>query len=546
MSKRIIVVLCIFLALVMLTGCGKDGTTGTSNGSNATSTSNGANTTGTTNGSNNTVAERSKTVNIGCNYRPTTMDPHDLRNYSSIIHAMFTFETLLYSDHVGGYHPRLAESWTISEDGTEWTFKLRSGVTFHNGDAFNADDVVYSVDRVVNIEDLYYTGMYAPTMASAEKIDDLTVKVIFSQPNPDALNSFNAFYIISKETHEELGDSYFYEQYCYGTGPWKLDEWIDGQFSRFFKNTEYWNKSTYDSYFEEVLLHYISEDSSAIAAHLSGTVDMYLTNGGISMDVLPLYNGTEDKIEILEYETATAYHLNLSLREGSIWNDPNVRTAFDLCIDRQQIIDTLYGGTGAVLPNGFLHEVSIGYDDLGAPEYDPERAKQLIADSAYDGHPIEILIQNIPPQAEEVALSIIDMAASVGLNMTFVKVETAVFTERLYSGAYDLYLISMSQGNLPFRSFERMLDNYNHHDYDNEELWNVIRDTMGAKGMDADRRAELIKQANQIVYKEKAPTILLWWRNYTQAQNRGITGIDYWPDGLFCFTYVNWDPTLAS
>ena len=318
MSKRLIAFLSIILTLTLLVSCsgsnnGNDvgntaGTEATGTGGSSSPNSSGSGAAG------GDSTERSRTVNIGCNYRPTTMDPHNLRNYSSIIHAMFTFETLLQNDHVGGYHPWLAESWDIADDGLSWTFHLRQGISFQNGDAFNADDVVYTVERVVNnADDLSYRGQYAPNMIGADKIDEYTVKVIFEIPQPtiDAYGSFSSLYIISKETHEELGDSYFYDQYCYGTGPWLLDEWIDGQYSHFTKNEEYWNKSVFDSYFNEVYLHYIIEDSSAIAAHLTGTTDMYLCNGGINADLLSLYNGTEDRIEILEYETATAYHLNL-------------------------------------------------------------------------------------------------------------------------------------------------------------------------------------------------------------------------------------------
>ncbi|MDR1205070.1 MAG: ABC transporter substrate-binding protein [Peptococcaceae bacterium] len=514
----------VLFMLIVLAGCGGNGSAGTAGepGGNG--------------------AERSRTVNIGCNYRPTTMDPHDLRNWSSTIHAMFTFENLIYSDHAGKYMPRLAENWDVSEDGTTWTFNLRKGVSFHNGDAFDADDVVFTVERVVNNKDLYYTGMYAPTMMAAERVDEYTVKIIFSEPNPDANNAFNSLYIISKETYEELGDSYFHDQYCYGTGPWVLDEWVDGQNSRFHKNPDYWNKAEYDPYFDEVVLQYISEDSSAIAAHLSGTLDMYATNGGISMDLVPLYNGTEDKIELFEYEADVAYQLALSFKEGSVWNDEKTRKAFDLALDRQAIVDTIFGGTGATIPVGYFHKIMVGYDDtLGHPEYDPERARQLLTESAYDGRPIEIMINNTTIQADDVALAVVDMANAIGFNFSFTKEELAVFTERQNDGRYDIYLLSMSQSDRPFRNLERMMLNYNKHDYVNEELYGIIRDTMGANGMDADRREELAKQANRIIFEEKAPTIVLIWKSMTQAQNRGITGIDYWPDGLLNFAYVDWE-----
>ena len=560
MKLRRIVVLFTVLSLlaVLFAGCGNGDTnnTGTNNTNTGTPApgNTGSNTPAPSDTGSGTQAgpERSRTVNLGVGYRPTTMDPNDIRNWSSVVHAAFNFETLMHTEHTAsGYKPRLAESWEINDNGTVWTFHLRKDVTFHNGDPFTADDVVCTVERVVSREDLVYKMYYAPTMVGAEKVDDYTVKISFSQPNPDGNAAFTSLYIIPKNAYEELGDDLFHLQYSYGTGPWVLDEWIDGQNSRFHKNENYWGKDEYDSYFNEVVLHYISEPSSAIAAHLSGTIDAYAANGGVSMDLVSLYNGTEDRIELIRYETCTNYNMTLSFKEGSPWLDNNLRRAFDLSLDRQMIIDTIFGGSGATAPVGASHKAMIGYDEsLGNPEFNPELAKQLVTESSYDGRPIELMIHNTLVQGEEVALAIADMAKAVGINMVVTMEEFAVFTTRQNEGQYDLNIVSVSSTDgTPYRALEQIIDNYNKPEVKNwdkaEELYALIRETIGEKGMDRERRAGYAQQINKFLFENSGPQIRLIYRNMTQAQNKGITGIDYWPDGLLNFSRVNWDPTLA-
>ncbi|MDR1206265.1 MAG: ABC transporter substrate-binding protein [Peptococcaceae bacterium] len=552
MSKRIVVIISTFLLLtVLLSSCG--GQTGPAG---AGSENTGSESPGTTASSGSAAAgpERSRTVRLGTSYKPTTMDPNDLRNWSSTVHAFFTFETLIYTEHTAsGYKPQLAKSWEITEDGKSWIFQLRDDVDFSNGDHFTADDVVYTVERVVSEADrLVYKSYYAPTMTDAEKIDEYTVKINFSEPFPDAGGAFVALFIINSKAHQEMGDDLFHNQLLYGTGPWILDEWVDGQFSKFHKNPNYWNKAGFDPYFDNVELNFIAEPSSAIAAHLSGTLDSYSANGGISMDMVSLYDGSEDRIELVEYETCTVYDMGLSFKEGSPWLDDKLREAFDICIDRQMIIDTIFGGTGASMPVGSLHKYMTGYDEtLGTPEYDPDRARQLVAESTYDGRPIEFLIHPQIVQGEEVALALADMAIAVGINMVVKSEEFAVYTTRQNAGDYDIFLLSVSSGDgNPFRSLEQIIQNYNKPDVQNwpghEELYALIEETMGEKGMDPARRAEYAKRINKFIFENRMPRIRLVYRNVVQAQNWGIAGIDYWPDGMLRYASVNWDPSKAK
>jgi ABC-type transport system substrate-binding protein len=495
---------------------------------------------------------RSKTVVIGTSYQPTSMDPNQTNNWGNMVNAHFVFDSLIRTDHNStGFKPGLASSWEISKDGTTWTFHLRDDVKFTNGDPLTADDVVYTVQRVIDSDVLVYKIFYCPTLIAAEKVDDYTVKVIFSEPFPenDAGNAFTNLFIINKKAHEELGDDLFNNQLMYGTGAWILDEWVDGQYTKFHKNPDYWDKANYDSYFDEVILQQIKEVSTAISAHVSGTLDVYAVGGGISPDNLVLYQGTEDKIDLIKYETNSNDYINFSFKEGSPWLDDNFRNAFSLAIDRQMIIDTIFSGY-ATLPVGASNPQMMDYDEsLGNYKYDPELAKQLVADSSYDGREVSLMIMAGDANSQALALAIADMAKSVGINLVVDQEEFAVYAQKQGEGDYDSWMMAMSttDGN-PFRMYyERILDNYNKPDTFNwlkySELEALVRESMGLKGMDSAKRAESGKRINKFIFENNVPFTRIVYRNLVQAQNKGITGIDYWLDGLLGYHHVDWDPS---
>jgi peptide/nickel transport system substrate-binding protein len=454
------------------------------------------------------------------------------------------FEALIYSDHQGkGYDPCLAESWDIAPDGMSWTFYLRKGVVWHNGDPFDADDVAYTIQRCIDNRDtLAFTSQYIPDLESVEKIDQYTVKMNFSKPNPMAGAGIVFLFIIPQKAHQELGDDLFNLQYCYGTGPWKMKEWVDGEYTHFVKNESYWNKANFDSYFDEVVVRYLGEPASAIAAHLSDNVDTYINTGGIAQDLLPLYKGTEDKIELVTIDTNSTTWLGLSFKEGSIWHDEKTRKAFDLAIDRQLIIDNILNGS-ATVPTGYFHNSIMGFDaSLGQPAYDPDLAKQLLAESSYNGESFSLMTGPATSESEAIFLTIADMANKVGFNMSIEFVDMSVFTPRQNSGDYDMFTVTTATADgIPQRQLNRIPNNFDKADYVNEELNEYIR--LFNTELNFADRYEAARKAQAMIYENKAPHISMFHRALTRAINYGIVGIDLYPDGMVNYCYVDYDPS---
>jgi peptide/nickel transport system substrate-binding protein len=454
------------------------------------------------------------------------------------------YETLIYTEHSGeGYTPLLATSWDIAPDGMSWTFHLREGVQWNNGDPFNADDVVFTVQRLIDNRDTFvFVNQYLPELDSVEKIDEFTVKVGLSKPAPMAGNGFRALYIIPQKAYEEYGDDLFNKQIMTATGPWKMEEWVDGQYCHYSKNENYWNKAEYDSYFDEVYLRIIGDMSSGIAAHLAGSVEAFVQTSGISGDMLSLYAGTEQKTELVETPTNSAMWLGLDFKGDSMWNDENTRKAFDAAIDRQAIIDNIMGRGS--LPIGYLSTGMFGHDaTLGPPVYDPELAKELLAQSSYDGREFTLMVSTGTTQGEEIFLAVADMVNAIGFNMKIELVDLSVFTPRQNGGDYDFFTINTSfPDGLPLRQLSRILTNLDKNNYENYELTGYINSFLVE--LDDAKRYEYAQQANRFIFEHKAPHINLICPTIVNAVDYGLTGIDIWQDGMYTFQYVDYDPSL--
>lgn len=534
MKKRKLLSLALVLALTVssLAGCGGSKTPAT----DATQAS-GETTQAAAGGS------EDKVVNIAISENILTMDPLDWAALPSLSANLMTYDCLIESDHEGNYNPQLATEWKVSDDGLTWTFKLREGVVFSNGEPFNADDVVATYNRLLNEPTLAVATTYWPVLKAVEKVDDNTVNIILSEPFGPFEYSVSNTFIIPDQLFAEKGVQMFAEQECIGTGPWVLDEWVDGQYTHFVKNDKYWGD--FKSYYDEVYFRHMLEPSSAIASHLSGDIDAYVSAGGISTDMLPLYAGSENTIELQSIESGTFQYMGFQCKEGSPFAKKEVREAFSLAIDRKSIVDSVLGG--GKVPSGIIVDTAMGFDSNLAPyEYNPEKAKEILASSGYNGEPIMLSSNTNTLKAEEILLAISDMVNSIGFNTSVEVVEGATLKDMRATGEYDAFMVTnMHPGGDPYSHLTmRILNDAHHSNYVNEDLFKVIKASNAET--DQAKRAELIKQANQIMVDEFGPHINLTQLTTVQAVNYGVSGLLLYKDGYFNYRYVTYDPSLVK
>jgi peptide/nickel transport system substrate-binding protein len=304
------------------------------------------------------------------------------RNASNVAQQMF--EGLTWIDEDNNVVGALAESWDISEDGTEYTFYLREGVKFHNGADFTAEDVLTSWEAGKDPANAY--AYIHERAESVEVIDTYTVKI--TTPEPDPL-----FLVIPARDWAMIPTEYFnevglagIEENPVGTGPFKFVEWVKGERVVLEAFEDYWDEGF--PKVASVTFRPIPESSTRLAAIQTG--EIHIANRLSSEEAQSLL-GVEN-VQVVRYPVDRVFYIafnNLTSGIGEPTEDVLVRQAMNYAVDRQAIIDALFDGF-ADLSTGFMTPENLGYNDAIDPyPYDPEMAQELLEEAGYpDGFEI--------------------------------------------------------------------------------------------------------------------------------------------------------------
>ncbi len=375
------------------------------------------------------------------------------------------------ADKASDLVPGLAESWAVdASDKTKWVFKLRQGVKVHDGSPFNADAVVWNYDKLLNksapqfdARQVGLVGFRIPSIKAVKKLDEYTVE--FTSGSPDAFVPYQVVYILmaSPAHWEKLGKDWakFNEQPS-GTGPFKVDKYVQRQRVEFVPNKDYWDKKRVPKT-ERVVLLPLPEPNSRTSALLSGQVDWIEQP---SPDAVPQLKSAGMQLVSNGYPHIWPYHP--SVLENSPFHDVRVRKAINLAIDRDGIVKLMGGlalpAKGHVLPDSpWFGKPSF---DL---KYDPEQAKKLLTDAGYGpSKPLHLKFaisasgsgQMLPlPMNEYVQQNLAD----IGVKLDFDVTEWQALLNRWRAGAkadenkgIDAVNISYATQD-PFSAFARFL-----------------------------------------------------------------------------------------
>jgi peptide/nickel transport system substrate-binding protein len=288
-------------------------------------------------------------------------------------------------DKPSGLIPGLAESWEVDKaDQTKWIFKLRQGVKFHDGSDFNADAVVFNMDRLLDEKAPQYSARMAslvnfriPSYKSVRKIDDYTVE--FTTKTPDAFWPYQICYILmaSPKQWEATGKDWAkFALTPSGTGPWKLTALKAREFAELVPFKDYWDKALVPK-LEKLTLIPMPDASARTAALLAGQVDWIEAP---APDAMKRIQSAGFSIASNVYPHIWSWHLNRV--EGSPWNDIRVRKAANLAVDRKGVLELL--GGYAVEATGHVVKGDPWY---GKPSFeiktDVEAAKKLLAEAGF-------------------------------------------------------------------------------------------------------------------------------------------------------------------
>ncbi len=350
-------------------------------------------------------------------YIPATADKN------SDIAASQLYDPLVFQDDDGNIVPALAERWEVSADGTEYTFYLREGVVFHNGEPFNADDVIATWEYGKG-EGSAWPDRYS-VATSVEKVDDFTVKVTTDGPKPLLLVTMHDFWsIIPDEYMAEVGVDGF-QQAPVGTGPFQFVEWAKGDHITYKANPNYWREG--QPKIETLIFRPIPESAIRVAALQTDEIDLAQR---LSAEEAQSLLGVES-IQVIKYPVARIFYIafnNLTSGVGKPTENAQVRQAMNYAVDVDAIIDALFNGFGQRAA-GYVGSGEKGYGIVKPFPYDPEKAKSLLAEAGFaDGFEMEMAC---PAGAygsfEEVCQAVAGYLGEVGIKVTLNIMESAQY-----------------------------------------------------------------------------------------------------------------------
>ncbi len=375
-------------------------------------------------------------ITIGMQLEPPHLDPTGAAAAAidEIVYAN-VYEGLTRFAADGSIRPALAESWDISEDGLSYTFKLREGVTYHDGADFTADDVKFSLDRAraddsTNAQKALFAGI-----DSVNVIDDTSVEITLMEPNGALL--FNLAWgdaiIIDESDVETLKTA------PVGTGPFKFSNWVQGDQVVLEANPDYWGEP---AKLERATFKFISEPTAAFAALMAEDVDAFPVFP--APENLPQFDA-DPRFNVIVGSTEGETILSTNNAEGPL-ADVRVRQAIAHAIDRQAIIDGAMFGYGTPIGTHFAPHNPAYIDLTGLSAYDPDKARALLTDAGYpDGFSTTLKLPP-PSYARRGGEIIAAQLRVIGIETEISNLEWAQWLEQVFRGKdYGLTIVSHTE-----------------------------------------------------------------------------------------------------
>ncbi len=442
------------------------------------------------------------------------MDPCYLKENGQVIDNIF--DRLVMRDENMELAPGLATEWYAVDDLT-WEFKLREGVKFHNGEDFNADAVKFTIDRVLNPDNNSPVLSYIKTIDHVEVVDDYTVRVITKTSDPLIPARFCRYptEIVPPNYVKEVGDAEFTKNPV-GTGPYKFVEWVKDEKVVLEANADYWGGAPEVT---KVTWRSIPESSTRISALLNGEVDIVTP---VPPEELERVNSS-DKARVSKVERGgNIVYVGMKTDEAP-FNDVRVRQALNYAVDVDSIVKNVLSET-AVVTSSIIGPKDFGYDGEPAGyEYNPEKAKQLLADAGYpDGFEVSLDAVNWYIRCTDVAQAIAAQLAEVGITVNVNSVESSVYRTSVPAKQQSpLYFLGWSSTNTldadaSIYSVLHSADPYStYYNSTVDEMLDKARSST-----DEQERKTLYSQIQKIVL-EDAPRIFLYQENkYIGVNNR--------------------------
>ncbi len=475
-------------------------------------------------------------LKMGTATEPSSIDPHFSTVSANQMISAHMFDTLIQQNANLQLKPGLAVSWKMLDQLT-WEVKLRPNVYFHDGSEFNADDVVFTINRIPSIKDSPSTyERNIKGIASIKIIDPLTMHFKTKKAAPMFPLELSFIYIISNELKGTLSSSDFHKKgAAIGTGPFKFVEWVPGDRVVLLKNDKYWGEK---AEWDKVTIKPIPNDPSRVTALLAGDVDIIDNVPPTDLerlrndDKIDLWHTPSSRMMYVHMDTARDQTPFVTAKNGkklakNPLKDLRVRRAISKAINRKAMADKLFHG--AAEPTGqFVAKGMVGWVPEMLPEkYDPKEAKRLLAEAGYpDGFAMTLhCTNNRYVNDEQVAQVIAQFLSRAGIKMNVQGMPKNVFFPRATKREFSFFQLGFgnSTGDAA-RGLTAVLATYdksagmganNRGRYSNPEFDRLIR--LAAVTSDAANRESYLQEATRLAIGQDQAIIPLYFTTLNWA-----------------------------
>ncbi|MFP7287843.1 ABC transporter substrate-binding protein [Shouchella clausii] len=439
------------------------------------------------------------------------------------------YETLIeFADDSFELEPGLAKDWDVDDDGLRYVFYLQEGVTFHDGTPFNADAVKTNFERWADPDHQYaftdegysysvygtqfggFKGDEGHVIEEINVIDDYEVEFVLSKPLGSFLQNMGMSYfaITSPAALEEYGADI--DENPVGTGPFKFVSWTKDASIVLEKNEDYWQEGL--PKLDGVTFQVIPDNSARLTALQSGEIDLM---DGLAPDDAAMIEG-QAGLTTFERTPNNVGYLGFNI-EKEPFDDVRVRQAINHAIDKNEIINNIYGGLAEPAANAVPKDYLGHNDDVVAYEYDMDKAKELLEEAGYgDGFEFDLWTMPVSrpymPDPEQAAVVIQDALSELNITANIVTKEWATYLEEIELGYQDMFMLGWSGVNGDPDYFLGSLlstdgiPGSNQMFFSNEEVDALLAEAKTT--IDPDERAALYEEA-QLIIHEEAPMVPL-------------------------------------
>lgn len=427
----------------------------------------------------------------GSDAEPAGLDPHKVPAHASVRIYTKIYDSLVKTDKDMNYVPNLAKSWE-TPDNTTYIFKLRDNVKFHNGRKMTAEDVKYSFERIMNPDTASIAKSYFSKVKEINVIDEYTIEFKLSEPYAPFMSYMSSSYavVVAKEVVEEHGD--LMQNAC-GTGPFMLGEWIPDNSITLVKNPDYYLEE--QPKLDKLVYNVIADEASRVAALRTGAV--HVTT--LSPQSLPLLKKNKD-VTIKSYQSNNYTFLGFNLNIEP-FNNPKVRQAMSLAVDREAMIKTVFNGDAVVtgpVPKA-LGKWAVDVESNELYKQDIDKAKKLLAEAGYpEGFEMKITALGGYPDIVGTAQVLQQQLAQIGIKSEIEQLEIGQYVDAWKKCTHQVMAGRNGAGSDPDRALGFFFNStgtanvWGFKDDKYDELTNA-----GKVAIDEAKRVEIYKEAQE-------------------------------------------------